>query len=111
MAAATAAAAGVSAGKHDGTIYDATPNGPAVHVTTDDDASASTDANDAAAADDGAATAYDGANGAIVSNGTAAATGLTANAVVGPASTALCWIWNGIIPRGNTFDSQRRTNG
>ena len=32
----------------------------------------------------------------VVPHGTAAATGLTANAAVGPASTVLCLIWNGI---------------
>ena len=87
-----AAAINVSTGKHDGTICDARPNGIAVHGTTADAVRAGTDANDAAAADDGTATTDDGTNGAIVSHGTAATVGLTANATIMPESTALCWI-------------------
>ena len=93
---AVAAATSLSAGEHDGTICDAKPNGLAVYGTTDDDARASTDANDAVAANDGTATTEDGANCAFVSHGAATTLGLTEHAVVGPASTALCWIWNGI---------------
>ena len=70
---------------------------------------APTDANDVAAADDGAATADDGAataddgaNGTIVSHCAAATIGLAANAAVGPVSTVLCWIWDG-IPMGENF--------
>ena len=100
VTAATSAAAGVSPGKHDGTMCDAKPDGTTVHGAIDDDACVSTDANDAAtandaaAADDGASTAYDGTNGTIVPNGTAAAIRLAANAAVGP-STVVCWIQNG----------------
>ena len=98
-AAATATTAGVSPGKHDGTIYDAKPDGAAVYDAVDDDARAHTDAYDAAAAsaaaaaeiDDGA-TADDGTNGAIISNGAAVA---LRRAAIGPAA-ALCWIRNGI---------------
>ena len=96
-AAAAASATSVSEGEHDGTKCDAKLNVPAVHGATDDDARADTDANGEAAANDGTATADDDANGAIISHGTAATIGLTANAAVGPASTALCWNWNGII--------------
>ena len=83
-------------GKHDGTICDAKPNGPIVHGATDNDARISTDANDAAAADGGTATSDYGANGAIVFLGAAAAIGLAESAAVGPVSTALSWIRNGI---------------
>ena len=79
MSAATAATAGVSSRKHDGTICDAKPNGPAVHGATDDDARAGIDTNDVAGADDGAATGDDGANGAIISHGPAPTLWLTAN--------------------------------
>ena len=95
-AAATATAAGVSTGKHDGTFYDAKSDGATVHDAADCDARTHTYAyyatatSAAAAADDGAATADDGTNGAIVSSGTAAAIGWAA---IGPA-TALCRIWN-----------------
>ena len=97
-AAATATASGVSPGEHDGTIYDAKPDGAAVCDAADDGARTHTDAYDAAAAntttaDDGAVTADDGTNGAILSSGTAATIGWAA---IGPA-TALCWIRNGII--------------
>ena len=94
---AATATAGVSAGKHDGTFYDAKPDGAAVYGAADDDARAHADAYDAAAAsaaaaaaDDGA-TADDGTNGAIISNGTAASTKRVA---IGP-TAALCRIWNG----------------
>ena len=110
MAAATSAAAGVSPGKHDGIICNAKPNGPTVHGAPDDDARAGTDAMDAAAADDVAAIADGGTNGAIVSRDTAVAIGLAENAAAGPASTALCWIRNGINHGGKTFDIQGRTN-
>ena len=94
-AAVTAVAANVSLGKHIGTNEDAKPYGTTVHDAADDNARASTDANDAAVADDGAATADDGTNSIIVPNGTAAAIGRAANTAVRQA-TALCWIWNGI---------------
>ena len=97
---ATAAATGVSPGKHDGTICDAKPDGTTVPGAADDDARAHTDANDAAAAnaaaaDDSTAIPDDGTNGTSVSNGTAAASGRAVNTAVKP-TTSLCWIWNGI---------------
>ena len=98
-ATAATATAGVSAGKHDGTFYDAEPDCTAVYDAADDDARAHADAYDeaaasavAAAATDDGATADDGTNDAIISNGSAAAIGLAA---IGPAA-ALCWIRNEI---------------
>ena len=91
----TPATASVSAGEHDGTVHDANSDGATVRSATDDDARphANADAADAATAtaDDGT-TANDGTNGAIISDGTAAA---TKRAAIGPAA-AVCKIWNGI---------------
>ena len=81
----------VSAGKHDGIIYNAKLDGAAVCVAADGDAHARADEYDAAAAanaaaaDDDGATADDGTNGAIIPRW----------AAIGPAA-ALCWIRNGI---------------
>ena len=96
MTAATATA-GVFAGKHDGTFYDAEPDDAAVYGATDDDACVGTYDKDAAAANDAAAvnyganTADDGTTGTIVHNDTVTEIGWAVNAAVGPA-TALCWI-------------------
>jgi hypothetical protein len=96
-AAAKATAAGVSPVEHDGTIYDAKPDGTTVHGAIDDDVRARTNAYDAAAAsaaaaNDGTTTSDDSTNGTIISNGTAAAIG---QAAIEPV-TAVCWIRNGI---------------
>ena len=96
-AAAPAAAAGVSADKHDGTNDDTKPDSTTLYGATDDDACVGTyekdaaAANDAAAADYGANTADDGTTGTIVHNDTVTEIGWAVNAAVGPA-TALCWI-------------------
>ena len=98
---AAPATAGVSTGEHDGTLYDANPDGATVRGVTDDDARSNVNAHDAGAAnvaaaatattDDGA-TSNDGTNRANISNGTAATTKRVA---IGPGA-ALCRIWNGI---------------
>ena len=112
-AAATAAAVAtsVSAGKYDGTIYDAKPNGPAAHDDADNDGCTGPDANDAAADDDGTATADDSADGADATHGTATTVGPTEYAAVGPASTALCWIWNEITHLEDILTVRGRRTG